>query len=399
MNKNNIELFIKFLFSNKALNHIQKREVSKLLARDASYIQNTTNINIEGTGDNNSSTITVSEDSRTPKDSFDCTIVDEPYKPTIIDTETIFRFLHLFGEKEALKYTTHTWERSPETGEFIFQDFMVFKKQYSDILEKWKHKILFLGNTDLWMLVCNFLLNDETKFYWGEEKIRIGYNKYLAKWMKDNPGNQPFSMPLSEFPESIRPGIINKRSLNSFYDVVEIFKHSIEFRDNDLYIAIKRIFKNKSFIINKEKLTTLQGVSFYSHTQKVKNALEVIAGNIFNRAEYPNIEISCLTNTGKERNSIQLEILQLDSYSNKDVNNPKVLGTDSNGDISSIKNLLRNLCDFSVVSRFKQDDEFKCLRINYLVSGNNAVSGIESIHEDDCKGFKYILTFYNYNIS
>ena len=374
MGKKNVEQFVKFLLNSKNLNREQIRAVSRLFARDSGFIY------------------------EAPKEE-PVEAASSEYKPERHDTETIFRFLHLFGEKEALKYTTHTWERSPETGEFIFQDFKEFKKQYSDILDEWERKIIIIGNTELWMLIRNFLLNDDTQFYWGEEKIHVGYNKYLAKWMKDNPGNQPFSMPLSEFPESIRPGVVNKRSLNSFNDVVEIFKHSIEFRDNDLYNATKRIFKNKSFCIDKEKLATLQGVTFYTHTQKVKNALEIIAGNIFNRADFPDIEISCSTNTGNERNAIQIEILQLDSFSNKDVDNPKVLGTDPNGDIASIKDLLRNLCDLSVVSRFKLEDEFKCLRINYLVSGNKSVSGIEALQEEECKGFKYILTFYNYILS
>ena len=79
------------------------------------------------------------------------------------------------------------------------------------------------------------------------------------------------------------------------------------------------------------------------------------------------------------------------------MNDPKVLGIDPNGDIASIKNQLRNLCDFSVVSRFKQDDEFKYLRINYLVSDSRSGSNIEVVNEYDCKGFKYILTFYTYN--
>ena len=369
MSKKNVELFVKYLLNSNNLDQEQRKAVSRLLTRDSGSVPS------------------VQESIKTLSD----------FKSERHNTETIFRFLHLFGEKDALKYTTHTWEHSPGTEDFKFKDFETFKKRYSDILNEWKDKILILGNTELWMLIQNFLLNDDTQFYWGEDKIRVGYNKYLAKWMDNNPGNQPFSMPLSEFPESIRPSVINKRSLNSFNDVVEIFKHSIEFRDNDLYNAIKRIFKNKSFRINREKLATIQGVTFYTHTQKIKNALEIIAGNIFNRAEFPDFEVSCTTKTGKEKNTIQLEILQLDSYSNKDVNDPKVLGIDPNGDIASIKNLLRNLCDFSVVSRFKQDDEFKYLRINYLVSDSRPGYNIEVVNEYDCKGFKYILTFYTYN--
>lgn len=373
MSKKNVEKFVKFLLNNKNMNRKQRYEVSRLLVRDAASISGA-----------------ASQDS-VPSD-------EKEFRPEHCDTETIFRFLHLFGEKEALKYTTHTWERSAETGAFIFTDFDSFKNQYSAILTEWEKKINILGNTELWMLIRNFLLNDDANFYWGEDRIQVGYNKYLAKWMKDNPDNQPFSMPLSEFPPSIRPRVVNKRSLNSFNDVVEIFKHSIEFRDNDLYSAVKRIFKNKSFNINKEKLTTLQGVTFYTHTQKVKYALETIAGNIFNRAEFPDIEISCNTTGGKTKSSIRLEILQVGSFSNKGIDEPKVIGEDPNGDLATIKNSLRNLCDFSVESVFKHNGKFCPLRINYLVSKKKKTPAFEDISKDSCRGFKYVLTFYNYNI-
>lgn len=373
MSKKNVEQFVRFLLNNKNLNNKQKNEVSRLLVRDT--------IPINGDAPQNS----------VPSE-------NKEFYPEYCDTETIFRFLHLFGEKEALKYTTHTWERCAETGAYIFNDFDSFKEQYSAILKKWEKRINILGNTELWMLIRNFLLNDDANYYWGEDKIHVGYNKYLAKWMKDNPNNQPFSMPLSEFPPSIRPGVINKRSLNSFNDIVEIFKRSIEFRDNDLYSAVKRIFKNKSFNINKEKLSSLQGVTFYTHTQKVKYALETIAGNIFNRAEYPEIEISCETIDIQTRIAIRITILQVGSFSNRSIDDPKVIGKDTNGDIATIKNSLCNLCEFSVESIFKQNGKLCPLRINYLTSKENNNPAFEEISKDSCCGFKYILTFYNYNI-
>ena len=157
MGQNNIELFIKFLLSNKALDHIQKREVSKLLARDASYIQSVTNTQPEVVDVTNPVSVTTPSENVTNQDTSEGTIVNEPYKPTIIDTETIYRFLHLFGEKEALKYTTHIWDKSKDQEGFIYENFAAFKKQYKKILMEWSKRINDLGNGELWNLIRNFL--------------------------------------------------------------------------------------------------------------------------------------------------------------------------------------------------------------------------------------------------
>ena len=61
--------------------------------------------------------------------------------------------------------------------------------------------------------------------------------------------------------------------------------------------------------------------------------------------------------------------------------------------MATIKNLLRNICDFAVESKFRVKDKIIPLHISYLVSDSKE-KGIYQIPEEDCKGFKYILTFY-----
>jgi hypothetical protein len=57
------------------------------------------------------------------------------------------------------------------------------------------------------------------------------------------------------------------------------------------------------------------------------------------------------------------------------------------GDFSSIKDMLRNLCDWSIESEFAEG----AYRINYLVSDNDKPA-YEKIMSAD--GFKHLLTFY-----
>ena len=54
------------------------------------------------------------------------------------------------------------------------------------------------------------------------------------------------------------------------------------------------------------------------------------------------------------------------------------------------------MADFAVESKFCINGINKPLRINYLTSSVNEPFGIREIVEEECKGFKYILTFYSY---
>lgn len=341
------------------------------------------------------------------------------------DPEFVSRFLHQFTEKDcqALKFTTHYWDKDSE-GKYNYDSFDAFKDAYLSILfDKNKsldgYKELYpivikkgdsrssnnITSLDvlnyryehLWQLVRNFLVNDDATYPWGEHKLRIGYNEYLKKWMDENPQQQPFSMPLSSLPKELIPQkLINGKQLYDFGDVVELFKHCIEFRDDDLYKAVRTIFKSSDINVDKDLLSTLKGCSFYTDTFIIKEALRKIAGNITQRSEHPNVEILCATSEEANRKRISLEILQIDSYSYRDVTDAKIDPNGNEGDLATIKNQLRNLCDFSVESLFKVNGVVKPLRINYLSSSFDHYQVIEDIDEKSCAGFKYILHFYNY---
>ena len=99
------------------------------------------------------------------------------------------------------------------------------------------------------------MIQDNPKYTWGEHKLKIGYNKYVGEWMSANTDHQPASMPLSSFPEEIQPkGLINGKVLTYFSDIIELFKRCIEFRDNDLYISVWKIFKSADHNIDKKEL-------------------------------------------------------------------------------------------------------------------------------------------------
>ena len=377
-NHNNIQykdpksLFIKFLLYNRNLTRFQRAEISKLIEKDYEDIV---------------STIGKKEAQKIKEGMASLPV----FKPLFSNDKPIFRFLHQFAEANALKFTTHTWEKDAETQKYPYKDFDDFKTKYIPYIEKWGNEIVKLDK-ELWWCVNNFLLNEDPNFHWGEHEIRVGYNKYLKLWMDNNPSEQPFAMPLSEFPEDYVPAPIGRKVLSNFNDVVNLFKQCIEFRDNTLYDVVRKQFKGKN--VNKEMLATLQGITFYTDTWKVKEAIRLIAGNM--RSEFDEFEISCITENKKEAKTIKLEILQVGSFSNRDITDDKITALDKDCTMASLQTKLRNLCSLAVESTFKVNGEIKPLHINYLTTDKKAPAMLE-LGSNQCRGFKYILTFNIYN--
>jgi len=384
------QYFLSFILHNKSLTRAQIKKRDLLLARCCSsdIIDSEDNMN-SLTTDYSSTTLTSDITSQNTS--------------THHTPQRIVAFLHQFTDNNtlALKYTSHFWDRKTDTGEYPYASFDEFKKEYLKILEAAEghplDEIRLLCN-HLWQIIRNFLVNDDAKYSWSQYKLKIGYNQYLKEWMDTNPGNQPFSMPISTLPEIFQPkSLINGKMLIYFSDVVDIFKRCIEFRDNDLFFSVKEIFKSSpDHIINQEQLSTLRGRSFYTDTELVKDALGIIARNIFQRSEYPNIKISSKLITENDNEAIQLRILQEASFADKDINDAKIVAKGGEGDLCRIKERLLNLCDFSIESRFRINEELKHCRINYLSSSSTLLPRVEEIEAEQCPGFTYILTFYSY---
>ncbi len=313
------------------------------------------------------------------------------------EPQKVFEFLHKFTiNNTALKYTTHFWDKNPKDDKYAYNSYEDFKSKYKEDLECGDCKLssIFLLCEHLWATVKNFLIQDIPLYTWSEHKFKIGYNKYVGEWMSANPDLQPASMPLSSFPEKIQPkGLINGKVLTYFSDIIEIFKRCIEFRDNDLYISVWKIFKSADHDIDKKELESLKGRAIYTDTELVKEALKIIAGNIFQRPMYPELKICCVPVTNGECKLVQLRILQLGSFSNRDIDDAKIQASLGEGDFHRIIDKLRNLCDFAVESKFRIGNEIRHCRINYLSSIENT-KDIDFLDNKECEGFTYVLTFY-----
>lgn len=328
---------------------------------------------------------------------------------TIHSPREIVNFLKLFSSNSsALKYTTHTWDKTSD-GSFTYSSYDDFMKQceedfYIKYRDDDKNNRIYKWNQSLYYTIQSFLFRKEYKDNqkgwgtYGKTDIKLGYSyppNVLKNWMDENPDKQPGSMPLSILPKELRP-IVNKKVLGNFEEIGLLFKKEIQFRGNDLYNDIKRIFESPDFEVNEEKLKTLQGIEFYTSTRQFKSALYLVKDNIIARSsEHNSVDIyaDIHDESNEENKYVDICINQLGSFSDKNINDDKLMLKGNIGQIGDIKKKLVSLCDFFIESRFKIKGKKSFARVEYLKNEDISREPEVNIIED-CDGFKYCFRFY-----
>lgn len=407
--------FIGKLLKNKRIDQIQRERIFELISRE---------ISIDGTLEErvlkleeilfNKENPENKPESINNKVLFNCENqnFEKPDKNSksgkIHNPRKVVEWLKLFTlESSILKYSTHLWD---EIG--LFSEFEDFVTRLDEDLVKYKIYELQKYNSNLyWNKLYPFLFQKElteiqrdgkTSFGWGQHNITIGwqYPGILRKWCanhfdyKGNDAKLPFSM---ELPFELRPNKpIAGKTIVSFEDIVNLFKKEIEFRDNDLYLAIKGAIRKElnEYDVNVNELENLKGCSFYTNTEYVIKAIIRIFRMIKSRSESNRVQIIC--NYNQDTLEYELNIIHLNSFSDKQLSHPKLLLTENSGDLHILRTTLLSLCDFSIISRFKdQDNNLINARIKYLyndVKQNNWNPKIEKI-SDSAVGFMFNLNF------
>jgi len=336
---------------------------------------------------------------------------DGPSKITkrdkIHNPEKVVNWLKLFTKEEShIKYSTHLWDDNKYSSYELFITGLMkeYKEERLKDLENYNYNLF-------WEKIYPFLfqnkltaiqISGEKPYGWGRHKIKIGWQfpDVLKEWCSlffDNKsvgGKKPMEI---ELPQELLPETrINGKTIKYFEDVVNLFKEEIEFRNNNLYIEVMTLVKQELslFKINSEELETLKGRSFYTNTEYVIKAISRILKLIKSYPENNQVSIKAFT-TMDEKNLI-LEIFQLNSFSLKELNHPKIKLEDNSGDLSILRTTLWSLCDFSIESRFRDEkNNIVSALIEYLYEGvdeNNRQPRI-TIIDKVADGFKYILKF------
>ena len=308
-------------------------------------------------------------------------VVDTPTIPIIHNPKALVSLLENFSNNDsALKYTTHSWDAGRDKGIFRdVEDFLVkARKEYSEFSFKLRELSENLNGK-----IYNFLFNkDVSKKGWGESRIKFGWSSpeiIIAC-------NASIDLKPEDFiiPETFQLQIAGK-TIKKFKQVIDVFKNEIEIRDENSALLDLILQKHDTYLTSFSVpiVTNLENKTFYTDIQWLSKALDLIFEGIQKYPQHNDVEYFVEKNNNDK---IVLNILHKNSFkTGLSIHDDKL--NLKRGDFSTIKDKLRNLCDWSIESQFAEG----FYRINYLVS-DEEISAHQEIGTTE--GFKHILTFY-----
>ena len=297
--------------------------------------------------------------------------------------------LKMFSDNNnPLKYTTHSWEHGK------FEDYDDF---INKIKVEWKNinSKLYLLNKRLHAKISSFLFNEKLgeKYLfnksvirihsWGEHRIEIGWSSPDLKKFCSETKNEPFYFPI---PINKQINLGNK-TLSFFYDIVDVFKREIEFREenNQFSQLLLKLWTDVLTYDFELELENTDGISFYTDVQWISQGIKIIFESIRKRPHFNKVKVQADKNFID--GYIDIKIIHLDSPCTRDFKDPKIRRIDT-GDFSSLSKNFENLCDWSVSAKFPDNNYYI---INYLVSTEDQLD-ISQI--ENCSGFTHTLRFY-----
>lgn len=277
-----------------------------------------------------------------------------------------------------LKYVTHSWERGN------FESYEDFMEKIESSYKKISYQLNNLSS-DLHGKIRNFLFNENiSEKTWGYGRNRLGWSSpEIIEWCKSNPNSSPLDFPI---PSHLKKTLNGKR-YNTFREVVNTFKKEIEIREegNHLETVIGEVAeKNKKGFDT--KFIGLKQKTFYTDVQWLKYSIDKMFQEISKRYQHQSVIVEA---TNKIE-FLELKIIHKGSFSDGISIEVKDKLNRESGDFGDIRMRLKNLCDWSIETRFEEG----YYRLNYLNSDKNA-SFEEKI--ESCEGFTHILKFYKSN--
>jgi histidine kinase-like protein len=319
--------------------------------------------------------------------------------------KTVTEFLDNFRQNTDLKWTTHNWD---ETKYDTIQDFI------DGLNASKEYQKLFSLNVRLYNLINYFIYSPKTplddagvpKYGWeGLGDIKIGWqfpSSLLIAWSRENYDNKeqrkyPFEYDL---PKGFRPKRpVKGKMIQTFENVVDLFKTEIQFRDHYLYDELnKRRSRMKDFsIIGLESFPQLD---FYTYTRGVLGAIDEILQQVKKNETHKTIIFSQRVSDDR----LIIDITHADSFPSRMLNT-KNLSSFLGGGLQAIAEQLFSLCNFSVLSKFKNEENSDvsgelCITYNGTLGELNGKSivlktsptfkALDSVPV----GFTYRLSFY-----
>ena len=168
-------------------------------------------------------------------------------------------------------------------------------------------------------------------------------------------------------------------------------QNEIEFREdsNNFKKMILDLWENElGYDFNVKGIEQLVGFSLFTDVHLVKEALRIIFLDMFKeKPEFPEVIIEKASNF-ENGGYHSIKITQKGSFITRAVDDPKL--SSPSGNLHSIIKTLKNLADYSIVSRFGDGRNY---RLNYLAS--NRTTFVDTLPENEnVLGFTHEFKFY-----
>ena len=301
------------------------------------------------------------------------------------EPQKLVNILKNFRTVNPIRFTTHEWDKTLRDNYTNFEDFLEI------ICSEWDKVSVELEqlSPNLYKKIYNFLLSKEASEKWyskGGDNIAIGWSSLggLQEWC-DN-GNNPFDYKLQQI------YTIEGHTITTFGEIIELFKHEFQIRNQhnvfdkedmleELFIDIEEKILDESWEVSYENIEKKE---FYTDIENFIDGIEKIFKEIHkNQNKSKKIKIKVIDD--KLKSYYDIKIIHVNSksgHSSKDMQK-KIEG----GNLISIKESLKNLCEWSIESSHEDEN----YRINFLYSNN--VEKIKPLSYEP-KGFTHILRVY-----
>ncbi len=294
--------------------------------------------------------------------------------------KNLLSLLGNFGKAPPMKDTVHRWDFD------FYERYDTFKNFLSELELQWTkiEKDLYKLSPNLHRKIQNFLFKDKNsiKNWYSKDgdELAIGWSSLngLNEWCDQ--GYDPFKYELEQSYKT------NSGDIKLFGDVIRFFKQEIQVRrEGDVLLAYfekkeRELDQECEFEINNINLEAKQ---FYTDTEKLIIVFDKIFDQFQDNSEFKNITAEVIED--KSGLYYDLRITQHNSFSGKSAT--KLLKKINSGDFASIKENLKNLCDWSIESYHNEVS----YRVNFLKSSNK--DDIENLKQKP-QGFTHVMRFY-----
>lgn len=310
------------------------------------------------------------------------------------DPQLVVSLLNKFTEETFLKYTTHHWDKEAERS--VLQRSTFQQELKDDLYRRYQFPKLQVLTPDLYWKIMNFMvIRNEKGWGWGNHRLNFGwYNQELIDFYINHPERQPaeFTVPREYLPAKPVQG----KTLHYFEDFIDIFKNEIEFRDNYFHYMVKQLCDVHLGYNYNVSIEGLKGVNFYTDTQKIEEAFELVILNMkgSERIAFPKVDIS--GRYDEKRNVYIVLFEHKASFCNKPLNDAK-LRLEKKGQLFQIRNKLISLCDWAIISNFRVQNNYVPRKLIYLSAGKQEIedgSPFNTTTVEEATGFSHEFTFY-----